>query len=576
MVTQVVVESNVPVLMRDRTVLYADVYRPASPGRYPVLVQRTPYDKGQASVTGIDYLRAARAGYVVVVQDVRGRFASQGEFYPFLHEAADGYDTVEWAAAQAWSSGRVGMVGGSYLGATQWLAAMARPPHLQALFPAITPSDMQDGWVFQGGAFQLGFCLSWTLSPLVLANWDAIAASRPGIRERRDGIARTIDHMGEEFRRLPLTEFPDLDNGVAPYYFDWMEHADDEEYWDRWNIEAHHAEISVPAYHVGGWYDLFLPGTLRNFGGLRDRSTGTQKLLVGPWAHASPLSNLVGEVDFGIGSAASAIDLDGIQLRWFDHWLKGERNGILEESPLRIFVMGENRWRDEHEWPLARAREVSYYLHSNGDANSAAGDGSLDPEAPGAEPTDTFRYDPLEPVPTRGGGLCCNPTYLPGGVYDQRPVEARHDVLVYTSAPLAREMEVTGPVRVHLWAATSAPDTDFTAKLVDVHPDGSAYNLADGIIRTRYRESRAVPSPLQPGKAVALSIDLGATSNLFKAGHRIRLEVSSSNFPRFNRNPNTGAPLASGSEMIAATQTVLHNESHASRVILPTIHRDWR
>ena len=571
----VAVEHNVPIPMRDGILLYADIYRPLSPGRYPVLLQRTPYDKSQPTVTGIDYLRAARAGYTVVVQDVRGRFASQGEFYPFMHEAADGYDTVEWAAGQPWSNGRVGMVGGSYLGAAQWLAAIAKPPHLKALFPTITPSDYQEGWVFQGGAFQLGLCLSWTLGPLVLANFQKLAASQPLPASLQETLTQTAERMDEAFRHLPLRQLPYLADGVAPYYDHWLEHAADESYWGRWGIEAQYGKLAIPAYHVGGWYDAFLAGTLRNFAGLQTAEATPQKLLVGPWAHTSPLTNLVGEVDFGIGSAASGIDLDGIQLRWFDYWLKGETSGILEEPPVRLFVMGENRWRDEQEWPLARAWEVRYYLHSQGKANSAGGDGWLDTLHPTAEPADRFEYDPGNPVPTRGGGLCCDPFFLPGGAFDQRPVENRHDVLVYTSTILEQDTEVTGPITLQLWASSSAPDTDFTGKLVDVHPSGVAYNLTDGIIRARYHESRSRPSLLEPGRAYLFVVDMGATSNLFKAGHRIRLEVASSNFPRFDRNLNTGAPVGASSEMRVAMQTVLHSEAHSSYLSLPVVARNY-
>ena len=569
----VVVESNVPILMRDGILLYADVYRPLPTGRHPVLVQRTPYEKSQFAVTGIDYLRAARAGYAVVVQDVRGRFSSPGEFYPFLHEIADGYDTVEWAAVQPWSNGRVGMVGGSYLGATQWLAAIARPLHLRALFPAVTPSDYQEGWAFRGGAFQLGFCLSWVLGPLVLANFQHLAASNPSLAGSREMLIQAADQMGEAFRRLPLRQLPYFANGAAPYYDDWLEHADDEAYWDRWRIETHHSELAIPAYHVGGWYDTFLAGTLHSFAGLQAAQAAPQRLIIGPWTHATPLTSLAGELDFGLASAASSIDLDGIQLRWFDHWLRDKPSGLLEEPPVRLFVMGENRWRDEQEWPPARVRETRYYLHSQGNANSARGDGWLDTHSPTAEPADTFEYDPHDPVPTRGGGLCCDPFFLPGGAFDQRQVENRRDVLVYTSAVLERDMEVTGPVQLRLWAASSAPDTDFTAKLVDVYPSGAAYNLADGIIRARYRQSRSYPSLLQPGSVYEFVVDIGATSNLFKAGHRIRLEVSSSNFPRFDRNPNTGTPLGASSETRSATQTVLHNEARPSFLILPVAPR---
>ena len=371
------------------------------------------------------------------------------------------------------------MVGGSYLGATQWLAAIARPPHLQALFPSITPSDYQEGWVFQGGAFQLGFCLSWVLGPLVLGNFAHLSAAHPGLADTYELLVHAVDRLDESFRHLPLRGLACLAHGGAPYYDDWLAHADDAAYWSRWRIEAHHAALAVPAYHVAGWYDTFLPGTLRNFVGLRATDAAPQRLIIGPWTHATPLTGLAGEVDFGIGSAAAAVDLDGLQLRWFDHWLKDRPTGLLEQPPVDLFVMGENRWRQEREWPLARARETRYYLHSHGNANSLHGDGWLDTEPPSGEPSDAYQYDPARPVPTRGGGLCCSPSFLPGGAFDQRSVETRQDVLVYTSARLERDLEATGPITLHLWASSSCADTDFTAKLVDVTPDGVAYNLTD-------------------------------------------------------------------------------------------------
>jgi hypothetical protein len=328
-------------------------------------------------------------------------------------------------------------------------------------------------------------------------------------------------------------------------------------------------------YHVTSWYDIFLHGGIANFCGLRRHAmTGTaraaQKLLIGPWAHlfpyTSPTSTGTGEVDFG---PAALIDLHEIQLRWFDHWLKGIDTGILDEPPIKIFVMGANRWRDENEWPLARTRYAPYYLHSRGRANTAGGDGALSPEPPGDEPPDRFVYDPNDPVPTRGG----NTLILAMGVMDQRPVEARADVLVYTSAVVTDALEVTGPVVVTLHAASSAPDTDFTAKLVDVRPDGYAQNLADGIARARYRDSRETPTPLTPGEVSRFTIDLWATSHVFLPGHRIRVEISSSNFPRFDRNLNTGGDQATGTRWQAAYQTVFHDARYPSHVVLPVIPR---
>ena len=325
--------------------------------------------------------------------------------------------------------------------------------------------------------------------------------------------------------------------------------------------------------HFGSWYDIFLEGTLSGFEGVNalggPNARGKQRLLVGPWAHIGyslPTSGGTGELDFG---PEAEIDFMQIQLRWFDHWLKGEENGVMDEPPVRIFVMGENRWRDEQEWPPARAEYTPWYLHSGGAANSLDGDGILTPEAPAAEPPDRFVYDPHDPVPSLGG----NNLIIARGAFDQRPAEVRDDVLVYTSEVLAEDLEVTGPLRVTLWAASSAVDTDFTAKLVDVYPDGYAQNLQDGMIRARYRDSASDPKLMTPGQPYRFEIDLWATSHVFLAGHRIRVEISSSCFPRFDRNPNTGTPVESESTLVPASQTILHDAEHTSHITLPVIPR---
>lgn len=576
------IDRDVPVEMRDGTVLRADVYRPDTTERLPILLQRTPYDKNAPRITAmlLNPMRAASAGYAVVVQDVRGRFASDGEFYTFRDEPHDGYDTIAWAADQSWSSGKVGMCGLSYVGATQWLAAITTPPALAAMVPVVTASDYHEGWTYQGGAFELGFNASWTLSNLALATFvrraKAGEAFPPGLQQHYFGL---IDDMCQAFDTLPLAQMPLLkDHNLAPYYYDWLQHPSNDAYWQQWCIEAQHAKVTVPALNVGGWYDIFLGGTIRNYLGMRQHG-GTpearqhQRLLIGPWKHGVPLSSVSGDLAFGIMGESFAIDFEGLQLRWYDHWLKGMDNGVRADAPVRIFVMGTNVWRDEQEWPLARAQFTPYYLHSRGKANSLRGDGVLSPEAPGLEPPDRFLYDPRHPVPTRGGGLCCWAGALPQGAYDQTPIEYREDVLVYTTPPLAEDTEVTGPVVVTLYAASTAVDTDFTAKLVDVHPSGFAQNLTDGIQRARYRNSTAHPEPIEPGTVYAYRIDLWATSNVFKAGHCIRLEISSSNFPRFDRNPNTGGNLATETELLPAIQTICHDGSHPSHVLLPLIPR---
>lgn len=575
----VVIEKDVPVPMRDGIVLRADVFRPAAPGKYPVILQRTPYNKNLTTLgmLMLDVIRTASEGYAVVIQDTRGRYASEGTFYVFRDEILDGYDTVEWCAVQPWSNGSVGMYGASYVGATQWLAALSRPPHLKAIFPLITASDYHEGWTYQGGAFALGFNESWTMAFLAPDTAMRLAKSKPELGDTLGELLRGIDDMCYWFRHLPLKNFP-LFGEAASYFYDWVAHPDDDEYWAQWNIEARHAAVPVPACNVGGWYDIFLGGTIRNYLGMRERGATPearqgQKLIIGPWHHTLPLNNVVGEVNYGLSTTALSVDLDGLHLKWFDYWLKGKQNGLLEEPPVRIFVMGENRWRAENEWPLTRATYTKYYFHSSGKANGLRGDGLLSPEPPRSEPADVYVADPRNPVPTRGGGLCCWPAAVPGGAFDQRPIEERADVLVYTTPVLEHDVEVTGPVVVNLYAATSAADTDFTAKLVDVHPDGYARNLTDGIIRARYRESKTRGTLLKPGEVYEYTIDVWATSNVFKAGHRIRVEIASSNFPRFDRNPQTGEHSGEADRLEPALQRVFHDALRPSHIVLPIIPR---
>ena len=573
------IESNIAVTMRDSVTLYADIYRPDSDGPFPTILQRTPYDKSTSMTnTMLDPIRAAKAGFAVVIQDTRGRHMSDGEFYAFRDDINDGYDTVEWAAAQAWSTGKVGMYGASYVGATQWLAAISRPPHLVTIAPTVTASNYHDGWTYQGGAFELGFNMSWTLLQLTLANFKNVSGVQNVPRERRGKLIHDVDNMTEGFEFLPTKDYPGLDSGLAKYYYDWLAHPDFDDYWQALCIEDRHSDIDVPALHFGGWYDIFLGGTIRNYLGMTnsggsETAKAGQKLVIGPWAHAARASFMSGSRYSGIMADPAAIDVDGIHLRWFDHWLKDEQNGITEEAPVRIFVMGDDAWREEQEWPLARAVETKYYLHSGGKANSKNGDGSLATETPQAEPADVFLYNPADPVPTTGGALCCNPHFAANGAYDQSQVEGRQDVLVYSSPPLESDVEVTGPVTVSLWAATSTRDTDFTAKLVDVCEEGCARNLTDGIIRARYRESMSNPTLLEPGKAYRYDIDLWATSNVFKTGHRIRVEISSSNFPRFDRNTNTGNIIAADTELKPALQTVFHDQQQASYISLQIVPR---
>jgi hypothetical protein len=565
--------------MRDGALLFADVYRPAAPGRYPTLLQRTPYDKAALTTLSSFVLRATTAGYAVVCQDVRGRFTSEGEFATFVHEREDGEDTLEWLVHQAWCDGNVGMFGQSYVGLTQWQAALSRHPALKAIVPTVTADNYHDGWAYQGGAFELGFNYSWTISNLILNTLHRRQAEDPSVAEDYQRTLDEIDATTEGFARLPLTGHPLLAK-YAPYYDTWLAHPTYDDFWTEIDVSRGHSLVGIPALNIGGWYDIFLKGTIANFTGMRANAAtpaarATQRLLIGPWNHSGMRAgNPIGTIDFGVRSTGAELDVDGMHLAWFDRWLRGVDNGIDDEPPVRVFVMGANRWRTALTWPLPGTDWQEWYFHSEGRANSLSGDGVLSRDAPRGEPPDSYIYNPRNPTPTVGGGLCCSHVFSYGGAFDQRGVEARDDVLVYTSAVLTDPVEVTGPIKVLLHAASSAVDTDFCAKLVDVAPCGCARNLNDGIIRARYRNSMSQPELITPGAITAYEIDLIATSNVFLPGHRIRLEIASANYPRFDRNPNTGALPGSGTELLSAMQTIFHSDDYQSRIILPIVPLD--
>ena len=377
-------EPNIPLMLRDGTITYADVFRPDAPGRFPALLQRTPYDKSaSASRTGVlDAVTAAMAGYAVVIQDVRGRHSSDGEFYTFVNEIDDGFDSIEWVTGQPWCTGKVGMYGASYVGATQWLAAKSKPPGLAAIVPGVTASDYHEGWAWQGGAFELGFNLSWTIGVLTQTNWANLARRLVLSPGGLDRVIEAKDNLTSGFRYQPMQDLPDLSGSLAPYYYDWLAHSEYDDYWKRVCIEESHSEITVPAFNFGGWYDIFLGGTIRNFVGMRENGATEdarrgQRLVIGPWVHGGSPTSVSGEYSFGTRSAAGALELQGQILKYYDRWLKDEDNGEGDEQPVQIFVMGENVWRSEAEWPLSRASQVKYYLHSGGRANTLDGDGSL-------------------------------------------------------------------------------------------------------------------------------------------------------------------------------------------------------
>ena len=565
---EIIAERNVPVKMRDGLILRADVYRPAGGEKLPVLLQRTPYDKSGGNEFGRS---TAQRGYLVVIQDVRGRYASEGDWYPFKFEMNDGYDTVEWAAGLPNSNGKVGMFGGSYVGATQMLAAITHPPHLAGICPVVTASNYHENWTYQGGAFEQWFNESWTsglaqdtINRLVRGNTNAIVG------------ASVLPLQKYPIFNFKLPQSQDaLTRELAPYFADWLAHPSFDAYWKQWAVDEHYNDIQVPALTVTAWYDIFQGGSLRNYAGLKfhagnKAAQAQQRLLITIGGHAGG-GRKIGNVDFG--SAAAEYDENSIMLEWYDYLLKGKQNALAQEKPIKIFVMGENKWRSEESWPPARAKETRFYLHSAGKANSAAGNGSISLISAKNEKDDSYVYDPLNPVPTSGGPLCCDAVHLQPGPVDQRTVESRDDVLVYSTPPLEQDVEVTGPVTLDLYASTSATDTDFTGKLVDVAPDGTAINLTEGILRARYRESTRRAKPIEAGLVLEYKIDLWSTSNVFLKGHSIRLEVSSSNFPRFDRNLNTGKDSANDQATVKATNAIYHDREHPSALVLPIVER---
>ena len=558
------IDNRVPIPMRDGVTLYADVYRPAQDGKYPVLVSRTPYAT-ERSTSHVVPLFFARRGYVFVDQDVRGRHESEGKWEPWRNDKEDGYDTVEWAARQPWSYGKVAMQGRSYVGYTQWLGAMTVPPHLVTIFPTVGSTSTYHDAVTLNGAFRLALSFGWgavMMASRITQNTQpyTMDGGPPAI-----AYDRVVWH-------LPLLEMPRLLGHSPQFFTDWLQHPDYDDYWRAINVEEVFDRIPIPVHAFGGWFDLLLQGTVNGYVGMRTRgktaiARESSRITIGPWEH--PLaSRTAGELDFG---PDANVDYYAVQLRWYDYWLKGMENGVRSEPPVTLFVMGRNVWRQESEFPLARTQYQKLYLHSGGRANSDRGDGRLRWSPPPADSQpDRYTYDPAYPVPSIGGNNCCGVPTL-AGPRDQRRVESRNDVLVYTSKFLDADIEVTGPVKVILHASSDAPDTDFVAKLVDVYPDGRAFNVAEGVLRARYRESLSHPKPLEPGKVYPMTINLVATSNVFLKGHRIRLDITSSHFPQFDRNPNTGEAFATTANIRVANQTIYHNGAQPSYVLLPVI-----
>ncbi len=537
---------DVGVLMRDGVRLSTDVRLPKSDGPFPVVVWRTPYSN--ADIGGLT--KYVGMGYGLVTQDCRGRFDSDGTFSAFA-EGQDGKDLIDWVMKQEWCDGRVGMVGGSYAATTQLNCAWERPGGLKAIVPRVMGRDLFKDTVYRNGVF----CLE------LAASWGMMMAGRAN---QNTGL---VDWAGA-FKHLPVEEVPEAVGYRVPFFKECLRHETYDGHWAARSVEGHYETLDVPMLHLNGWYDIYSEGMLKNFEALSKRQgAGKQRIVVGPWVH-SLNARVVGQVDFG---AQAVVDLDGLEARWLARWVKGEKNGVEDEAPVRIFVMGINEWRDEAAWPLARAKEESFYFGSGGRANSLFGDGVLSREAGEGADFDGYAYDPANPVPTMGSGTFGAVTSGFAGPTDHAPIERRDDVLVYTGEILSKPMEVTGYINAELFVSTDAVDTDFVVRLCDVYPDERSIVLCDGVSRLSFREGLEKKVPAKPGEVYRVELCLGVTSNVFLPGHRVRVEVTSSCFPRFVRNLNSGEATGTGVRMVVARQKVFHVEGRRSRVVLPVV-----
>jgi putative CocE/NonD family hydrolase len=547
------IEFSTRVKMRDGVELSVDIYRPDGDGRFPVILSRTPYNKSTPRGGHLDLGRyfAAR-GYVYVAMDVRGRGDSDGQFTPYRNEGPDGYDSIEWCAQQPWSTGKVGTIGASYLGYDQWIAALQQPPHLTTMIVMTTPPDP---FVESPTGLQSPTYMSWHLltSGHVLHNLTPV--DWPTV-----------------YMHVPIYTMDAAAGIDSPYWRQVVDHPGIDQWWDPLIYQNKYERVRVPIMHVSGWYDDEQAGATMNYIGMTTKGATeeirhNQKLLMGPWPHAVNSSTHLGDIEFG---PTAVIDLNHYELRWFDYWLKGIDTGIMQEPPVRIFIMGENRWRDEKEWPIAGTKYVDYYLHSEGHANSLYGNGTLALAPDANEPVDRYSYNPAMPVP-----FLMEPTFAQlGGPDDYRPVERRDDVLVFTSEPLMKVTTVCGPIRVKLSAASSATDTDFMGKVLDVWPEGFAQRLYDGMVRARYRDGGDRPALITPGQIYSYDIDLWNTCQQFGKGHRFRIEIASSAFPKYDPNPNTGEPLGKTANFKIAEQTIYHDAKHPSLVRIPIVQEE--
>ncbi len=558
--TRFVLERNIAVPMRDGVILRADVLRPTTGSRFPVLVYRTPYGKDDAQKEYTTFKHAVERGYAVVIHDVRGRYHSDGEFRPYDNEGRDGYDTIEWAAAQNWSNGEVGTFGLSYPGAVQWLAAVENPPHLKAMVPAMTFSTPQN-FFYAGGTWDMSW-IEWIWDNIA---WDTrVKKNLPGPRTYDEALAAWKQEGPKMLNTLPLADVKPL-QGVAPYYFDWLRHPPEDPWWDWAELRNKYPRTQAAVLNFSAWYDdNYGPeGATTNYNGLLRARAGQQDkrthLLLGPWVHGVDNTEKTrsGEREFG---PSAAINYDEVVLRWMDHYLKAADNGVDREKPVRYFVMGKNEWRDTDAWPPA-SRKSTLFLAASGDAVHP---GRLRTGVPGTGFSD-FLSDPANPV--------VNP-YDSSGAHDYRHLAARPDVLTFDSDPLTEDTEVTGPITVRLFVSCGCRDFDLWARLLDVSPDGTAFNLMSpglDVLRASYRDLSRGRQLLTPYVVYELKLENLITSNLFLKGHRIRLQISGSFTPNFSRNLQNGKSEVTSAEMTRAGISVYHSAARPSQIVLPII-----
>ncbi|MGR6520283.1 CocE/NonD family hydrolase (plasmid) [Rhodococcus erythropolis] len=578
------VERNVMVPMRDGVSLATDVWIPDDVPAATLLV-RVPYGKSAMFVLSLkvnpDIFALLDAGYAIVRQDCRGTSASEGQFIPMESEHDDGVDTVEWVRQQPWSDGIVGTFGASYLGFTQLALASRNPEGLKAIAPTVTEPDMYQAWHSDGGALTWHNAVFWA-NAMAVANAQRALTNNGADPAQLISLATKVSDLQASPAATLRDAMPAEQDQLAellPWWSDWLRHPEDDAFWRQLSPISDYSDVAVPGLHIGGWFDLFAGTTTRTYTRLRAQASTEearegQQLIMGPWDHQD-YSGIYKDRQFGGSANIAAIDITNTYLRFYDRWLRGNSDNPAEQAPVRIFVMGIDQWRDEQDWPLPDTTYVDYFLDSVGRANTAGGNGILRAQLPTAESTDAYAYDPARPVPSLGGRVW-QPTALNTvGPVDQQEVETRDDVLCYSSPVLDEPVEVTGHVSLVLHVISSALDTDFTGKLVDVHPDGRAIYLTDGMLRARYRQSLSSPELMEPDKEYEVTLDLSVTSNVFLPGHQIRLEISSSNYPRYDRNTNTGGDINAEvlDRSVIALNRVLHGPEHPSRLVLPVIKR---